>query len=172
MGEGVRGASTISMQLARNLYNEEIGKSRELSRKLKEMVTAVHLERRYTKAEIAEMYLNTVEFGSNAFGIEAAARTFFGKHPMDLNVLESATLIGMLKATTSYNPLVNPERSRERRNTVLGQMLKHGHISDDFYEENKGEPVNASFHSSAVTASVAPHFAEHVRLWLEDWGGE
>ena len=114
-GGGLRGASTISQQLARNLYNEQIGRAVTIERKLKEMITAVELERRYTKREIIEMYLNTVEFGYNAFGIQSAAQTFFGKNASELNVLESATLVGMLQGVTLYNPVRNPQRSKTRR---------------------------------------------------------
>ncbi len=165
-----QGGSTISQQLARNLYNEEIGKEVTVPRKLKEMVTAVQLERRYTKREIIEMYLNTVEFGNNAFGIDAAARTYFGKSPSDLNELEAATLIGMLKAITYYNPVRNPENARRRRNVVLGQMLKRGVITAAFYEENNDKPVETDYRSSEITAGSAPYFAEYVRQWVAEWG--
>lgn len=167
-----RGASTISQQLARNLYNEQIGRAVSIERKLKEMVTAVKLERRYTKREIVEMYLNTVEFGNNAFGIQSAARTFYGKDASELNVLESATLVGMLKGVTLYNPVRNPERSKARRNVVLQQMVRNDKLSASFYEENSDEPVDAEYYSSELYASMAPYFAEHVRQWLEDWSEE
>ncbi len=165
-----QGGSTITQQLARNLYNKEIGKEVTVSRKLKEMITAVQLERRYTKREIVEMYLNTVEFGNNAFGIDAAARTFFGKSPAELDELESATLIGMLKAITYYNPVRNPENARGRRNVVLGQMLKHDYINRAFFESSKVKPVDTSYRSSEITAGSAPYFAEYVRQWTADWG--
>ena len=166
----LRGASTITQQLARNLYNEKIGREVTIPRKLKEMVTAVELERRYTKREIIEMYLNTVSFGYNAFGIEAAAQTFFGKDASDLNVQQSATLIGMLKAVTYYNPVRNPENARSRRNVVLNQMRKRGYIDEETYAAYKDEPINAEYNSAEITASRAPYFAEHVRQWMEDWG--
>lgn len=167
-----RGASTISMQLARNLFNEQIGRAVTPSRKLKEIATAVQLERLYTKNEIVEMYLNTVEFGNNAFGIEAAARTFYNKDPLELTELEAATLIGMLKATTAYNPVRNPERSKTRRNTVLLLMVNNGYLTREFYDAHKEEPVGAEFYSSAVTASVAPYFAEYVHNWVKEWCAE
>lgn len=168
-GDGLRGASTISQQLARNLYNEQIGRDVTLTRKLKEMVTAVRLERRYTKDEIAEMYLNTVEFVYNAFGIEAAARTFFNKPAGQLDALESATLVGMLQNPALYNPVRFPERSQRRRNVVLAQMVKHGHLTPASYEAGKDEPVRTDFNSSEITASRAPYFAEYVRNWTRDW---
>lgn len=171
-GGDLRGASTISQQLARNLYNERIGRAVTLERKLKEMVTAVQLERRYTKREIIEMYLNTVEFGNNAFGIEAAAHTFYGKTAGDLNVLESATLVGMLKAITYYNPVRNPENARQRRNVVLQQMVKRGFIDEQFYAANHDAPVEAEYRSAELYASMAPYFAEHVRQWMNQWARE
>src|SRR6185295_15486889 len=115
----LQGGSTITQQLARNLYPEEIGRAANINRKVKEAITALKIEAVYTKREILETYLNTVPFLYNAFGIEMAARTYFDKSADRLDVLESATLIGMLKGTAYYNPVLNPERARERRNTVL-----------------------------------------------------
>ena len=168
----VQGGSTLTMQLARNLYNEQIGREQTVSRKVKEMFTAVQLEKRYTKEEIIEMYLNTVEFGNNAFGIEAAARTFFSKPSTQLDTLESATLVGMLKGITMYNPIRNPNSSRIRRNVVLGQMVKHGYLSEEYLEDNRETPIVTNYSSSEITAGPAPYFAEHVRQWLNDWARE
>lgn len=167
-----QGGSTISQQLARNLYNVRIGKERTVSRKLKEMFTAVQLERRYTKAEIIEMYLNTVDFGLNTFGIEAASKSFFDKNPFDLDELESATMVGTLKASTYYNPVRNPENSRRRRNVVLGQMVKRGTLPAAFLEEHRADSVLTHYQSAAITESIAPYFAERVRNWLMDWSEE
>jgi len=169
LGREVQGGSTITQQLARNLYNEQIGRAQTIERKLKEMVTAVELERRYTKREIIEMYLNTVEFVYNAFGIESAARTFFNKPARDLNVLEAATLVGMLRNPALYNPIRFPERARQRRNVVLWQMVRHGYLDRDFFEAHKDEPIVTDFRTSAITASIAPYFAEYVRRWLVNW---
>jgi len=168
-GFDVQGGSTISQQLARNLYNTRIGREQTIGRKMKEWVTAVQLERRYTKNEIIEMYLNTVEFPYNAYGIEAAARTFYGKDPRDLNELESATLIGMLKGITRYNPIRNPERARQRRNIVLAQMIKRDVLEPAFLDTHRADSVGAVYHSAAITQSVAPHFAEEVRKQLGTW---
>src|SRR5687768_1991289 len=126
----VQGGSTITQQLARNLYPEEIGRRMTVTRKIKEAITALKIEAVYTKREILETYLNTVPFLYNAFGIEMAARTYFDKSAERLNVLEAATLIGMLKATSAFNPVQNPERARGRRNVVLAQMAKHGKLSE------------------------------------------
>jgi len=167
-----RGASTITQQLARNLYNEEVGRAVTIRRKLKEMVTAVELERRYSKREIIEMYLNTVSFGSNAFGIEAAARTYFGVPAKNLNELQSATLIGLLQATSYYNPVRNPGNARERRNVVLQLMASQGYVDRSFVEEYRDDPVNAEYHSAELYTSLAPYFAEHVRNVLTDWAND
>ncbi len=171
-GGDLRGASTISQQLARNLYNERIGRAVTLERKFKEMITAVELERRYTKREIIEMYLNTVEFGNNAWGIQAAAQTFYGTTASELGVLESATLVGMLKAITYYNPVRNPGNAKQRRNVVLGQMRKHGYITEPFYADHHDDPVDATYNSAELHASMAPYFAEYVRQWMRRWARE
>jgi|FLOH01.1.fsa_nt_gi penicillin-binding protein 1A len=168
-GFDTQGGSTISQQLARNLYNSRIGFEQTVGRKMKEMVTAVQLERRYTKAEIIEMYLNTVEYGYGAFGIEAAARMFFAKAPMDLNESESAMLVGMLKGTTWYNPVRNPERARLRRNVVLSQMIKRDLLDPAYLDEHRADSVGAVYNSTAITQSLAPHFAEAVRKELVIW---
>ena len=167
-----RGASTITQQLARNLYNEKVGREVTISRKLKEMLTAVELERRYTKPEIIEMYLNTVSYGANAFGIEAAARTYFGTSAKNLDAKQAATLIGLLKATTFYNPVRNPENARQRRNVVLRQMVKRGYLTEEYYAEHNEDPVDAEYYSAELYASLAPYFAEHVRNWAERWAAD
>ncbi len=168
----LRGASTITQQLARNLYNEQIGREVTITRKLKEMVTAVRLERRYTKREIIEMYLNTVLFGHNAWGIHAAAHTFYGVPADSLGPLQAATLVGMLQAITYYDPIRNPENAQSRRNVVLWQMVKVGYLDEAYYERRHEEPVAPDFHSAALEASIAPYFAEHVRNWMRDWSAE
>ena len=165
----LRGASTISMQLARNLYNDQIGREVTVSRKLKEMLTAIQLERRYTKREIIEMYLNTVEFGRNAYGIQAAAYTFYGKDASELDAGEAATLVGLLQAITYYNPFRNPNNSQRRRNVVLANMVREGLLAPDVYAEIKGEPTPTDYHSPELDASIAPYFAEHVRNWMQAW---
>jgi len=166
------GGSTITQQLARNLYPEEIGRSRSVTRKLKEMITALKIEQAYTKTEILETYLNTVPFLYNAFGIEMAGRTYFDKPAAKLNVLESATLIGMLKGNSYYNPVTNPDRALKRRNVVLGQMLKHGKLSEADFKALQKRPIQLDFERQEVAFGPAPHFAEHVRKWLVDWAAE
>ncbi|MBT9476587.1 MAG: transglycosylase domain-containing protein [Polaromonas sp.] len=164
-----QGGSTITQQLARNLFPEEVGRAPTLTRKIKEAITALKIESVYTKKEILETYLNTVPFLYNAFGIEMAARTYFDKSADKLDVLESATLIGMLKGTSYYNPVLNPERSVERRNTVLGQMLKHDKLKAARYEVLKKRPLKVEFERQTELLGPAPHFTQQLRRWLIDW---
>ena len=118
------GGSTLTQQLARNLYPNEIGRAPTLTRKVKEAITALKIEAIYSKDEILETYLNSVSFLYNAWGIEMAAKTYFDKSAKNLNKLEAATLVGMLKGTSFYNPVINPERAVQRRNTVLAMMAE------------------------------------------------
>ena len=164
----MQGASTLTQQLARNQFPEEIGRSRELSRKLKEMITAIRIEARYSKRQILETYLNTVPFLYNVFGIEMAARTYFGKSAAELGPLESATLIGMLKGTRYYNPVVNPERALARRNVVLGQMARHGLLSGLELESLREQPLRINFNRQAEPGP-GDHFTEYVRRWVSEW---
>jgi penicillin-binding protein 1A len=164
-----QGGSTITQQLARNLYPDDIGRSLTVTRKIKEAITAVKIESIYSKQEILETYLNTVPFLYNAYGIEMAARTYFDKSAQELNVLESATLIGMLKGTSYYNPVLNPERALQRRNLVLAQMVKHGKLAPARLEALKRQPLRLDFERQRDAVGMAPHFAEHLRRWLIDW---
>lgn len=165
-----QGGSTITQQLARNLFPEAIGRAPTATRKLKEMITAFKLERRYAKREILEAYLNTVSFHYNAFGIEMAARTYFGKPASRLTVAEGATLVGMLKGTALYNPVLNPERALQRRNLVLAQMVKHGTLRQDAFEQLSRRPLRLAFVRQDLDDGPAPHFADAVRRWLAGWG--
>ena len=165
-----QGGSTISQQLARNLYNNQIGFEVSMQRKLKEMAAAVQLERRYAKEEIIEMYLNTVPFRHNAYGIEAAARTYFGKSTADIDTLEAATLVGMLKATTTFDPVRNPENSRNRRNTVLRNMIRQDSLEQEFYDANYKRMTPTRLHTADVTDSFAPYVAEYVRQRVQYLG--
>lgn len=167
-----QGASTITQQLARNLYQQQIGYEVSLKRKLKEMITAVQIERNYTKREILEMYLNTVTFGHNSYGIESAAYTYFGTNAAELDLLQSATLVGILRATTYYNPVNHPERAQRRRNLVLAQMVDQGYLSRGRYERIRERPVDLDFHSASSNARMAPYFTEQVRQQLNEWAEE
>jgi penicillin-binding protein 1A len=163
------GGSTLTQQLARNLYPESIGRKRTLTRKIKETITAIKIEYAYTKREILETYLNTIPFLYNAFGIEMAARTYFDKPAQKLNVLESATLIAMLKGTSYYNPVLNPERAFQRRNVVLSQMVKRGVLSQNEFDRLKSRPIRLDFERQPDPLGPAPHLAIHIRKWLIDW---
>ncbi len=163
-----QGGSTIPMQFARNFYRD-FRDAPLLWRKVREVVAAVKFEQHFEKEELIELYLNTVPFGYDAYGIEAAATTYFGKPSKDLDAAEAATLVGMLKATTQYNPRLNPEASRRRRNVVLGLMAQQGYLPQAEYAAFRETPIQLDFHRSSVTASPAPYFAEYVRTWLDDW---
>jgi penicillin-binding protein 1A len=167
-----QGGSTITQQLARNMFPEEIGRSRSINRKLKEMITAIKIEATYSKTEILEAYLNTVPFLYNTYGIETAAHTYFDKPALKLDILESATLVGMLKGTSYYNPVTSPERSVERRNVVLGQMLKHNVIDPKRYEVLRKRPIKLHFSRQAERVATDTHFTAYVRKWLIQWADE
>ena len=167
-----QGGSTLTQQLARNLYPEEIGRQRTITRKIKEIITAFKIEYAYTKKEILETYLNTMPFLYNAFGIEMAARTYFDKSARKLNLLESATLIAMLKGTSYYNPVLNPERALGRRNVVLAQMVKHRVLSAADFNSLKTRPIRLNFERQPEPLGPAPHLAAHIRKWLIDWADQ
>ncbi|NMM77016.1 penicillin-binding protein [Acidovorax sp. SRB_24] len=164
-----QGGSTITQQLARNLYPEDIGRAPTLTRKLKEAITAFKIEWAYSKDEILETYLNTVPFLYNAWGIEMAARTYFDTSARRLTVLQSATLIGMLKGTSYYNPVQNPERAQARRNTVLAQMAKRGKLDPAQLVALQKRPLRINFERQSEPPGPAPHFAQQLRKWLIAW---
>ncbi len=170
LGGDRQGGSTITQQLARNVFPEQIGHARTATRKLKELITAIKLEHAYSKREILEAYLNTVPFHYNAFGIEMAARTYFDKPASVLSVNEAATLVGMLKGTSAYNPVRNPQRAVDRRNVVLSQMVRYGNLRQDQYERLSLKPLALHFARQDQGNSLAPHFADAVRRWLLGWG--
>ena len=164
-----QGGSTLTQQLARNLYPEDIGRAASLTRKLKEAITALKIEAVYSKDEILETYLNTVPFLYNAFGIEMAARTYFDTSADALDMLQSATLVGMLKGNSYYNPVLNPERAVQRRNTVLAQMVKWGQLDAAKFEALKQKPLRVEFERQSEPPGPAPHFAQQLRKWLIAW---
>jgi penicillin-binding protein 1A len=167
-----QGGSTITQQLARNMFPEEIGRARSINRKLKELITAIKIENTYSKTEILEAYLNTVPFLYNARGIEMAARTYFDKPAARLDVLEAATLVGMLKGTYYYNPVTNPERSLSRRNVVLGQMAKHGAFNETRLRALVKRPLRLDFKRQVERSGRDNHFTAWVRKWLLEWADE
>jgi penicillin-binding protein 1A len=168
----LQGGSTITQQLARNLYPDEIGRAPTINRKLKEAITALKIESVYSKDEILETYLNTVPFLYNAWGIDAAARTYFDKSAHDLDVVESATLIGMLKGTTYYNPVSNPKRATQRRNIVLAQMVKDNRLAAADLETLRTRPLGLSFERQDDAIGPAPHVAQQLRRWLIEWADQ
>jgi penicillin-binding protein 1A len=164
-----QGGSTLTQQLARNLYPEEIGRAANIHRKIKEAITALKIESLYSKREILETYLNTVPFLFNAFGIEMAARTYFDKSAEELNVLESATLVGMLKGPSANNPVLQPERAKQRRNLVLAQMAKDGKITQAQLATLSKRPLKLDFERQTEPPGPAAHIVVHIRKWLVEW---
>ena len=169
--KGQGGGSTISQQVAKNLYKTREkssggGPFRLVWTKLSEWVTAVKLERDYTKDEIVTMYLNTVSFGNNSDGIKVAARTFFNKDPRDLSIEESATLIGVINKPTRYNPVINPDKSLARRNTVLDRMCSRGTITKEECDSIKQLPITLSFQPQDHNAGLASYFKDMLRNYM------
>ena len=161
------GGSTITQQLAKNLYPRKYyWKFTVPVAKLKEITIAKRLEKIYTKNEILELYLNTVPFGQGTFGIETASITYFNKKPEDLKVEESAMLVGLLKATTYYNPKNNEEKAVIRRNIVLQQMNRYGYLTEEECDSLKKTPLNLNMRILDNNEGLAPYFREYVRLQL------
>ena len=174
------GGSTITQQLAKNLFpRERKSKLGLIHSKFKEWVVAVKLEHNYSKEEILAMYLNTVDFGSNAYGIETAAHTFFDKSPSELSVDEAAVLVGLLKAPTSYSPVLHPDNSLRRRNVVMSQMNNNEnpatgekYLSDEDYEKLKEKPIDMShYRPISHNDGLAPYLREYIRGYMKDWCG-
>ena len=161
------GGSTITQQLAKQLYSETAHSVMErVLQKPIEWVIAVRLERNYTKDEIIAMYLNYFDFLHNAVGIKTAANTYFSKEPADLSVTESAVLIGLCKNPSYYNPVRHPDRSLERRNVVLHQMLKAGYLSEADYQKHAAEPLNLKFHVADHKDGIAVYFRDFLRRYM------
>lgn len=168
------GGSTITQQLAKNLfprdttsYSSSVARNgRLVVAKLKEWITAVKLEYNYTKEEIIAMYLNTVTYGSNAYGIKSAARTFFDSTPADLTVEQAALLVGVVNAPTRYSPVRNPERSLARRNTVIARMQNNGYISRQVSDSLQLIPIELDFQPISHTQGTGTYFREMLRNML------
>src|SRR5690606_1657603 len=158
-GQIQTGGSTITMQVAKNFF---LSSERSFSRKINEILLALQIERQLSKNEILELYVNKIYLGNRAYGIEAAAQIYFGKSIRDLSLAQMAMIAGLPKAPSRYNPLANPERSRERRNWILGRMLRLGHIDDAQYEQAIAEPVDARYHIASPELA-APYVAEMAR---------
>jgi len=154
----VQGASTITQQLARNLF---LTQERTITRKMKEAFLAIEIERRYSKDEILTMYFNQIYYGNGAYGIEAAAQSFFDKHVGDLNVSESALLAALPRSPIYYDPFKNPEKALRRRNIVLNAMIETGAVDESDGERAKNAPLD--LHSHIDKFNKAPYFMEEVR---------
>ena len=161
------GGSTITQQLAKQLYSDAAGSTLErLLQKPIEWVIAVKLERNYTKEEIIALYLNYFDFLHNAVGIKTAATTYFYKDPKDLTLEEAATLIGLCKNPSLFNPVRYPERCRDRRNVVLDQMRKAGYITDEQYHKSCELPLTLNFHRNDHKDGTAPYLREFLRVYM------
>ncbi len=177
-----RGGSTITQQLAKNLFRtryqhslgllDRIPGVRIVIIKLKEWLTAYKLEANYPKEEIMTMYLNTVSFGNNAYGISAASKRYFNKTPREVAPAEAAMLIGMLKGTTLYNPLRNPETALERRNVVLEQMRKAGYLDETEFARHIDLGLQLAVGEASQSRSSDSYLRTAVEKWLEDWSEE
>lgn len=162
------GGSTITQQLVKNLYPRENGAGISIViDKFREMMIARRIESIYSKEEILELYLNTVSFGENTYGIEMASKRFFNKSPKELNTPEAATLAGLLKATTLYNPNRNPDRSLQRRNLVLSQMKRYDFISDSSHTAYTNKPLALNYTRGETSRHTGRYFKEQLRQELQ-----
>jgi len=174
-----RGASTITQQLVKNMFRVRTEYStgligsipglKILVMKSKEWITAVKIEMFFDKKQILTMYANTVDFGANSFGIKTAAKTYFGTTPQNLTADQAAILVGLLKATTYYNPRINPKNSLGRRNVVLGNMLKHKDIDQEAYDSLTQKPINLQYSVENNYDGQAKYFREAVSNYLREW---
>ncbi len=173
------GGSTLTQQTAKNLFDTRREELRGplgsipviglVIAKTKEWILAVRLERNYTKQEVMMMYLNTVSFGNNTYGIKTAAKTYFGKEPWQLNVEEAALLVGMLKNPTLYNPRLYETRTRDRRNVVLAQMKKYGFLTPEQYVTYKEKPLKLDFSVENQNTGMAAYFRSVIKDDLKRW---
>lgn len=165
-----RGSSTITQQLALNLFGTRSPNSFiRAFQKLKEWVLAVKLERNFTKEEILALYLNTVGFGDNVKGIKNASRTFFNKEPNRLNIQEAATLVGMLKGNTLYNPRIHPKYALDRRNIVIDKMEENHYINKKQAAAALSSPIRLQYHKMNQNTGIAPYCREYIRSYMKDW---
>jgi penicillin-binding protein 1A len=166
------GASTITMQTAKNLFTDNWGTSNKLLRivqKIKESIIAIKLERNFTKQEIITLYLNTVPFSENLFGVSNASRSFFQKEPDRLTIEEAALLIGMINAPTKYNPNRNPKLAIERRNLVLNRMAGQKYITDDQATQLKALPLVTNFKKLDENNGLGPYFRSYLGEYMKKW---
>lgn len=165
------GASTITQQLARNLYELKVTRESGLDkgiRKIREWITAVQIEKNFTKSEIVELYLNVSYFGKSSYGIEAASRVYFNKSASELTIPESALFIALLKSPRDYDPVRNYDNALQRRNLVMYNMMVTGLLDIGEYEKLKEEPIVLASEKLNVMKTIAPHFIEYVRLQMSE----
>lgn len=182
LGQDSGGGSTLSQQTAKNLFKtrgddsqgilSSIPGLRMLIIKTKEWIVATQLEKSYTKNEILTLYLNTSEFGSNAYGIKTAAETFFNKKPSELAIQEAAVLVGLFKAPTYYSPVYNPDNSLRRRNTVLYQMVKNDHLTQEEFDSLTNLPIALDYSVANQNKGLATYFREIAKADLIQWTKE
>ncbi len=175
--ESAGGGSTLSQQLIKNIYpRKDHGIFSMPVSKIKEAICAIRLEKAYNKEEIITLYLNTVPFGDNTFGVESASEKFFGKQTNDLKLEESAVIVGMLKASHSYNPRLFPEKSKTRRNTVLAQMERYGYLMNEEKNIATQKPLQLNYYSFNHDEGLAPYFRSNLQKkltsWLKDYNEE
>jgi penicillin-binding protein 1A len=171
------GGSTLTQQLAKNLYTQDLdgplaklGKvPQRLIQKSKELIIAIQLERNYTKQEILTMYLNTIEFSSNSYGVKVACETYFNKRPSQLNQQEAAVLVGMCQNPDVYNPHYHPERSLNKRNEVLFKIYKRGRISQAVYDSLKATPLALNYSVQNQNKGLATYFRNVIQRELNTW---
>jgi penicillin-binding protein 1A len=171
--ESSGGGSTITQQLAKNLYpRKRYWVLSMLLNKMREMTTAIRIENLYNKEEILAMYLNTVSFADQSFGIESASKRFFSTTAKELKPEQAALLVGMLKATHSYNPRLFPERAIKRRNVVIAQMLKYDFIKSERADSLQALPIALKYSKQNNSEQLAPYFREYLRMELQQWFNE
>ncbi|MGE5401564.1 MAG: penicillin-binding protein 1A [Ignavibacteriales bacterium] len=164
------GASTITQQLAKNLYqlkSKNENPFETVIRKIREWITAIQIEKTYTKKEILEMYLNISYFGRGAYGVQTAANVFFSKDVTELTVPESAVLVALLKSSVNYDPVNRYDRSLARRNLVMANMVDAGYLDERFYEKFKALPIELGSERIESNQTIAPHFMEYIRRQME-----
>ena len=175
MGESAGGGSTITIQLAKNLFpRQDYGAFYYPVNKTKEAIIAYRIEQQYSKDEILALYLNTVSFGEDVFGVESAARRFFGLSANDLSEVQAATLVGMLKATTSYNPIRHPEASIQRRNIVLAQMVANESLAQESFEQFSNLPLATNYQprSKDVAAYFLANLKTRINAFITDYNSK
>ena len=168
------GASTISQQLAKQLFTDQVSQNKieRALQKVREWIIAIRLERQYTKEEIIAQYFNIYDFGNNGDGIRSASRIYFGKEPKDLDLKESAMLVGMFKNSALYNPRRNPVGVKNRRNVVLSQMHKYEYISEEVKDSLQATELDLNYTPESHKEGIATYFREYLRGFMKEWAND